>query len=88
MIYKSMTIQDILNRTKDFDQNDPNVTLQEFGLTYIVKCFVCNDEELAVKAKLPDGWKIVKKYNYTLCPECAKKLREWVKNGQRIKTAV
>lgn len=63
---------DILNKTKDFDIVP---SAQELGLSYIVECYVCGIGEIAVRGVWPDGWKVVKKYGYNLCPECAEKLR-------------
>ena len=60
-------------KSKNYD------TKKVFPLTYIVTCFVCESEELAVKAVFPEGWKRVKGYNnMVLCPICSKKLREMV----------
>ena len=72
------SLQAILNRTKDFDK--PAELSQEFGLSYTIECFVCDSGEIAVKSAWPEGWKRVKGYNYTLCPECANRLREMVSN--------
>lgn len=58
------------NKSKQYE------TTKAFPYTYIVQCFICEREELALQAVFPDGWKIVKKYNYTLCPKDANKLRE------------
>lgn len=79
---ESLLVKEILDKTKNFDQPKIN-SAEEMGLSYIVECFVCDKEILAVRAVLPDGWKIVKDYGYTLCPECANKLKNWIKRGER-----
>lgn len=58
------------NKSKQYE------TTKVFPYTYIVTCFICEAQELAVRAVFPEGWKIVKKYNYTICPKDADKLRE------------
>jgi len=78
----SQSIKDILAKTKDFDK--PNIdTSKEMGLSYIAECFICEKEALAVRGVFPDGWKVVKDYGYTLCPECANNLKSWIKTGKR-----
>ena len=77
MSWKNVNLQDILNKTKDFDKSEASgVTAKEFGVSSLVECFICGKEELTNKSVIPDGWKVVKKYNYTLCPECANNLKK------------
>ena len=62
--------------------------IKEFPYTYVVECFICDGAELAVKGVFPDGWKRVKQYGYTLCPDCAKKLKDRIENEKRSETTI
>lgn len=79
---EALLVKEILAKTNNFDR--PKIdSPKEMGLSYLIECFVCEKEALADRGIRPDGWRVVKDYGYTLCPECANKLKNWIKRGER-----
>lgn len=63
-------------RSKDYE------TSKIAKWTHIIRCIVCECEDLSVNYKLPKGWNTTKQGCYKLCEECSAKLREKYKEGK------